>query len=72
MVESLNRQEAKLVKRKNKNMTSKQQAKKLISNIGDEALKKAKQQVKNAKSTKDEVYWRAVVYHINQENNDRN
>ena len=53
-------------------MTSKQQAKKLISDIGDEALKKAKQQVKNAKSTKDEVYWRAVVYHINQENNDRN
>lgn len=53
-------------------MTSKQQAKKLISDIGDEALKKAKKQVKNAKSTKDEVYWRAVVYHINQENNDRN
>jgi len=47
-------------------MTSKERAKKLISEVGDEAIKKAKQQIKNAKSTKDEVYWRAVVYHINQ------
>jgi len=54
-------------KKKHTKKTSLDKAKSMLSGIGEEqAISECKKQLKHVKTALDEVYWRAVMYHIKQ------
>jgi len=54
-------------KKKHTKKTSLDKAKSMLAGMGDErAISECRKELKHVKTALDEVYWRAVMYHLKQ------